>query len=297
MVLEKKINGRGYVCPRPEWKVSNFFYNSIKDGCELTSKVLFENERSLSMLDEKKRLWISDFPTPQILRRKVLNDVDWFFKKIKEREKVFNQVKNPFTKLSKKLKETQIAELIKELEGWRTYNTLMFPYMWLVGLIDEMLSNEFKNFLIDTDIPVELTNKYLFSILRSNYAKSVLNKGIILTNKKEFTFPSGESFFIESKIDYNLFSDLDCRILKLVLQTNIHQRWTLAERFLRYRLVVPIVSQTHEEDYYTWKSYQVYTNKILEVVAQYLKEKRKLRYVGDIVNYSIEEISDLVKRA
>lgn len=285
----KRIGGEKWVCIRPQRLISVFEFDSKKEGFERVPVVLLGKTRAEARLDPEGRVWYKNFPEPHEIFHKTLEDPDWFFAKVLEREQAFLNVKEFLRHLSQIVKTPDVQKYVLELPRWKEANSVMFPYMFLVLMTDELIIDGFRQFLASF-LPRGLLGEYLCSLLRSKYVEEVVQMRKSPRLSKSLVFPSEDPFYIEAGIEFSVYSPLEAKVLRKVFSYPLNSRANFANMFFRYRLVTPIVHQLSEENLYLWKSMATHVNKILEYLADFLITRRKISKRSEILQYTIDEI-------
>lgn len=248
-----------------------------------------------SFRDKEGRVWLADFPTPGVVKSKVLNDLDWFFERITERIQVFASLRVWLKELHPKLVmvSQDPLELAKILVEYNELCSRFFPYFLLVGLVVDEIASEFRDFLIGFASEAKAI-EYIDKVMRTPFAEQIVNLGKAPVIVKDFVFPASEPLLIDARVNYSPLFALDAEFFSACLSSGLDSRSRVTRRFVSYRLTVPLLIQLSDENLYLWVASQGYLSTSLEKIGAFLVARDKLKNMEDIVDRTLEEITDLV---
>jgi len=289
-------DGRKWICIRPERHFSALEFDVQRDGFENVPKVLLGWPKAQCMRDQDGRIWYTDFIESSDIYYRSLHDIGWFFKKIHEREPVFTECKQEILAASRLLSEGELDQesLLDHLNRWRDLTTAVTPYMFLVLTTDETIIENFYTFL-QKIVEEDVATKALHSVLKSEYCRNAVESGRVPTSARSLLFPPEPLFVPEGQIVWQTFMELEEEVLSAIHRRDLSERWAVLDLYQRFRLVVPLVFQLSEENFYVTQGLSVAMNHLLDRIAGPLVTENIIKQKDDILNFSLTQLLEIIR--
>ena len=279
---------------RPEYRFSRLEQEILGDGIR----------RATSLLDMKKaevrfsssgQILIGGFPPDKELKKMILNPA-WFLRMLRLRKQAASDIKQLIAELIRNLDNMNTQQILIQLKEAKKWAVKFLPFVIIVNLVVDDLLNDFFH-ILEGLFGRELANIAMIRFTRSEYATKVVREELDFPGTKTLHFPPRKPILITAGIDYNLFiEDIDPILWKLLLtDVEPEKRSEAIEKYVKYRLAVPLADQMSDENFYIWTTYLDIINNILWKVSVMLLEACKIEKNDAIFNHSITEIVTLVK--
>lgn len=292
LLIEKE--GKKWICIRPDRQVSKLDFDAKKKGFEKVPTVLFGRNKARCELSEDQLVWYTDFVDEAELFFYTLHDLDWFFKKVLEREKAYETCKEMIKKIYEVCEKDRITKegYIDTILMWSDTYSKIFPYAFLSLMTDEGFIESFT-FFLENLIDDGKVNKIMNRILRSEYAKNAIEFGYIPKLSKSLVFPPEPKFIPEGKINFRIYTKNDKDILEAISKIDSDQN--LVDIYFRYKIVVPIIFQLSEENFYVLRGLSIAANHLLNRLGEELISKNLIKEKEDILNKDINGLISIIK--
>ena len=291
MTKSKQIETKK-VCLRPDRCYSILKFDLIRHGWEDSPKVCYGLNRCKLTQDEEGRIWIENMPTLEKLKSEILKGKKFLYID-KEREAKIKSIKAHLKKVNEDLKaEKPLNLLVAELPSLkRDYENLM-SYIFHAQFIEDQITTEFLT-LLKSFLPVSVASEYVLSLMHSDYIKKSIDIRVAVIDKKDFSFPSDSPVVREGQIDYSVVSPLEGTVTERLFSSPLPGRVVLTKKFLKYRLIFPLLFQWSEEFMYMSESIQFHINKILEKLANYLIDKEVIQSPQEILSLTLQQLLEI----
>ncbi len=323
--MTKKFRPKKLTIFKPFQK-SKLRLSIIKEGLEIGPKILLGSNKRGKYKSNKEGYWLENYPTPDVLAQKIFKDKNWLNKHLKERKKVFLNLKKylkiAIPKLNnKKIKPKDcINELIKarvDLRKIRPYNNLAdYSYDGQINIylnfinkimnpqeIVELLNNiflkdrEIKNlcYKLSTFLPQILLKEYINSILRTELIKEIISgKGVKIDFHHDYIFPAPKlgTRLIEFKSERKVNKKLNKKIKDIEKKIKKENQ----KKFLIYTKTLILMNHYYKESFYLYRIYRYVINHFIEIIAKHLVQKKRLKKVEDILNLTVDEVIKITKQ-
>jgi hypothetical protein len=267
----RRKDGKKWIAIRPQREYSRLEHSVRKRGFEMVPEVLFNRRQATATLDDDGVIWYTDFVEEDELYYRTLHDPDWFLRNLQERSEVIEECKNFVRLLKDEIENGDIGkeETINYLKKWENLNAKIFPYMFLALLTDEILIQDFQDLLTDY-VDTSKATDILSDLLVSEYSKNAAKSGNVPNKSKTFEFPPEPMYVPEGSIEFNRVSSHDEIILSSIMESDPLEYWSSIDTYMRYRIMVPLVFQVSEENFYVMRALSIAMNHIVHDAGEHL---------------------------
>lgn len=259
-----------------------------KEGIEKTPQVLLHQKSARCYFDKSGLRWVKGFPMPDQIAKKIIQDPAWFFKKVKERQKLYQKIKKYTYQLVAKLKNDKLTleDYLEELAKIRQIYIQRRPHTALTQHPLDFIEGDFYklvNFL-SLSLKTELFN----TLLKTEYAR-VLSKSAIAPLPREKTIIFSDKnplVFVKAKINYSKRPKLGKEIQKIISA----KPKAFRKKFQRYLETLFLLTKLSDETAYLRRILRVCLIKILSQVGKFLVERKRIYELKQVLNYPVQEL-------
>jgi len=291
----------------------------VRGGIELIPKVLWGVNKKGEYKEDKKGYWYKNCPTPNDIKLRSLNDSIWFQKKRSNNKKVSFQMRNYYSKLLQKIKSDGLSydDCLNELSIAKEWLTKLRPYTCLSHFIIDRIIDEYYTILkkfvpqkllvnyfislflirspkrkyyqqLASIIPPVMLYDYFREALIENYKERLAKANIIpIKTMHDFVFPPPSLPSKISQLNFNKKRPLLPKQIRILLKKqNVQTQKTVS----RYSILLPQIINLTEEHAYTYRTFMISINHILEKIAIHLIKNHQIKTIDSVVNYTVNEI-------
>jgi hypothetical protein len=292
-MTSKVFNGTVYYCPRPNYRLSRLDASICQEGIALASKVLLGNSPANVITDEDGCMWISDFPTPELLMDKINGDSNWITNILAQRSNNFESIK---TKLKPNIQQLQknddtTESLLEIFQSLYNIQTVFLSFVYLPS-IDDFLVNRLIE-LVSKYLDAEQVHPYVFSLLQPpSYFQNILKEKTIINESKILCIPPSEELFL---VDGNIHLDgaplnLDSKILSQFPKCAAECGLKDIQDFSVLRSVVPILFQIGQEDLFIGKAIIIALSHCVYKIAKIFTQHKIIKNETQILMLTQEDL-------
>jgi myo-inositol-1(or 4)-monophosphatase len=254
-----------------------------KEGIKITPKVLFGRKLAKYYFDKSGLRWVRDFPMPDKIAKKIIQDEKWFFKKVRERKKLYKRIRKYTRSLVEKLqkKKLDLSKSLAELEKIRKIYIARRPYTALTQHPLDFVEEDFHK--LAAFLPKIKRTKLFDAAARTEYAKALARlKNPPPSRQKTIVFPGENLTFIKAEINYRQKLKLSKEIKKYLSK----KPKAFQKEFKRYCEAIFLLTKLSDETAYLRQTLGDCLIKILEKIADYLLEKKKISKKEEVLKFS-----------
>jgi phosphohistidine swiveling domain-containing protein len=261
----------------------------IEEGIKNLPRVLVGSKKKGEYQSTSKGYWYKNIPSPNDLAQKIIYEPRWFQKKLKERKKVFDNLKKYLKILQRKLrKHISIKEAIKELKNIKGYYTKLRPFTYLTQVAIDSFEKKFYHLMTSINLSNNF-KRWLNKSLTPEIDKKIIIREAHLLERFHYLY------FPPPSLNFKIFN---IKIKKIKIPAAIKREFKNFPRqklALHYLKIFPLMAQLSEQTAYYGRVLKIFTLNILYILAQKLKKNQKLKKVEDIENLTVEEIIEAIK--
>ncbi len=288
-----KISGKTE-CYRPGRKYQKLRFDMLKKGWEESPNYLFGLSSCKLELSNDNEIIIHNGPDLNDIKNYILNNIEWFYKIGKERQKNVEKWKNDLAKLNDHVNYKNRKSLKNAIISLVEIYTGLLRYIYLTQFVANDLIDEWASLL---DKFIKGSENLVSSFLKSEYnRKSIINKNY--PGKSTYwILPSQDPHIWEGEVIFDIAIPTEEQIYKTILMKSINSGSDIILLYCRYRMVIPIVYQMAEEHYYVSSSICSYLNRALENVTNIIYGPEKSpEYRSQIYLHSLDDLISLLNK-
>ncbi|MDD5567172.1 MAG: hypothetical protein PHH01_03165 [Patescibacteria group bacterium] len=293
----------------------------VKQGVESLPRVLWEGTKKGEYKENAQGYWYKNCPSPEDIKKRVLNNKKWFTAKTLERKKYFFELRSYLRKLLPKIKSGKLTskQCLDELITAKAWMTKTRPYANMSQLIIDRVIDEYFNKLsaivtlktlilyflslfltrvsrsrsqyyrnMAPAIPSIMIYSYFKDALKEDYEDKITKAGIISIRRiHDFKFPPPP--LIEEIKELNFDKKrigLPIEISEILKKKKRRTNGVIR----RYSEILPQLINMSEETSYTYRTYMICVNHLLEKIAIFLVVNYQIKNIPEILNYSLQQI-------
>ena len=280
------------------WVMQVYKYSKLRQslgfskGIEMTNNVLFGKNRKVLTRIEGDNIYFKWMIKPEKLVEKIFKNPVWYRKKIQERRIFYKGLKKKIRHLIKIIENGELKPIdsLKELKSCRRFIEMMQSYIPLTQYPIDIIDKEFYD-LANKHVPREMLYKLFKLVAKSKYQEYLLEKGIDPpVREKRIVFPPNKITFIDLEPSYDnsvKIPDEYGSVLKKCPER-------IRNKIIKYIETLPKMIELADETANTARLMMTCISNLAYIIAKYLVEKEKIKMEDDILDFSIDEVENMM---
>lgn len=286
--LTEDRNGVVWVCIRPKKRYTRLRMSVQAPGYAKLPTLVDELAPPAELrLDEEGRLWAKGLPPVEALRERALSDVEWFYRRVLERQAGLRVVRDHMVRLAVvdlvDKKDEDLRRLLStEVREWRRLHEEVFHLVLLNALVVDQIGDEFFRFLVK-ELGNRMALEHTGELFRTLYAEEARRRKTSFHEHADLNSTIEQYPVPRAETNTSPTSKLEGEVMAALTAKPLETRAGVLVRYCRLRLVAPMLVQLNDEQAYVWRAYG-------RVVMRALQEFERRRRETD-PDYSVGERS------